>query len=315
MTSKPANLVSYVILCLGAPLVFIGCAGPKRVPPIEADRAFTEATIAARAAFQQNRLDQAAALYEIALRRARALDESSMIGEAAYNLAACRLRLQQHERARPLLTEAGHALARSGPALADVLILQARAAHLAGDDSEARAFIQQLRGDPSAQPTPAQLCQVAIIEGQTACKNQDWVLATDLLRQAREVLGPGAGSLLKAQLAGLAATIALGTRDFRTAAASLDQRAALLREAKQYWALGAALAQAGEAYRELEEYGLAADHLYRAARCAAGWGETASTKRWAQAALAIARQADDALLSELIQGLLLEFAEDNAVED
>lgn len=310
MTHKHIPFGFLVTLCLAMSVVFFGCAGPKRARPTRSDRALAEATAAARTAFGQDRIDQAAALYKVALKRARALDKPSAIGEAAYNLSACLLRLHQYDRARVLLAEARHELARSDSPLADVLILQARAAHLAGDNSEVGAFIHQLREDPRAKPSAVHLCQAAVLEGQIACDDQDWVLATNLLQQAIDLLGLETDNLLQAQLTGLKARIAMGTRDFRTAAESWERQADLLRDAHQYRALSAVLAHAGDARAKLNEHRLAADRLYRAARCAAGWGETASATEWASAALAAARQADDAVLTKLAQSLLTEFSDD-----
>jgi len=307
MTGKYSRISLLITLHLGVSVVFLGCSGPRRTRAVRGDRAFYEATSAARTAFGQERIEQAANLYELALKRARVMDKASAVGEAAYNLSACLLRLHQYDRARVLLVEAGHELARVDSPLADVLILQGRAAHLAGDDSEAEGFIQQLREDSRAEPSAAHLCQAAILEGRIACDNEDWALATDTLRQAIGLLGLNADRLLEAQLAGLKARIAMSRRDFRTAAESWEHQADLLRRAHQYRALSAVLAQAGEARSELKEYRVAADLLYRASRSAAGWGQTASAKKWAQAALVSARQADAPILIELAQSVLSEF--------
>ena len=295
-------------LCLGALAIPFGCAGSQSAKPAKSDRTLEEATVAARAEFEQDRIDQAATFYTLALERARALDRPLAIGDTAYNLAACLLRLHQYDRAKALLAEAGHELARVDAPLADVLLLQARAAQLAGDTPAAEMFMHQLRTDPRSKPSVAHLGQAVILEGRMACARSDWDGATKLLRQTRDILGPDADTLLQAQLVALTGRIAMGTNDFRTAAEAFDRQADLLSHARQYRALSSVLAQAGDAYAASKEHGLAADRLYRAARSAATWGQIESAKKWAVAALAAAHQAEDDAIVYLIESLLSEFA-------
>lgn len=296
-----------VPLYLGAMSLCFGCASPPPAKRAQSDRTLAETTVAARTAFQQDRIEEAATLYTLALKRARALDRPSAIGDAAYNLAACLLRRHEYDRASTLLAEASHELTRDDAPLADVLLLQARTAYLTGDGPTAGTFIHRLRTDSRSQPSASHLGQAAMLEGQMACDRGDWVAATDLLQKARDVLGPGADTLLQAQLAALAGRIAIGTHDLRAAAEAFDRQADLFRDARQYRALSSVLAQAGDARAALNEHGLAADRLYRAARSAAAWDETASAKQWALAALAAARQANDAVIAHLAESLLSEF--------
>ena len=300
----PCSLL--VTLCLGAVGILFGCAGPPPAKQAQSDRTLAETTVAARAAFQQDRLDEAVTLYTLALQRARALDQPSAIGDTAYNLAACLLRRHEYDRASALLAEASHELARDDAPLADVLLLQARTACLAGDGAAAEIFIHRLRTDSRSQPSASHLGQATVLEGRMACDRGDWIAATDLLQKARDVLGPDAETLLQAQLAALAGRVAIGTHDLRAAAKAFDRQADLLRDARQYRALSSVLAQAGDARVDLNEYGPAADRLYRAARNAAAWDETASAEKWALAALAAARQADDAVIVRLAESLLSE---------
>ena len=302
---RPSSLL--LILCLGALAVPFGCANPPSAKPVKGDRVLNEATFAAQTAFQQDRPDEAATFYTLALKRARALDQPSAIGQAAYNLAACLLRLHKYDRARALLAEASYELARDGSPLADVLLLQARAAHLAGDAQAAGIFLHQLRTNSNSKPSAEHSAQAVILEGQMACDRNDWKGARDLLRHARDVLGPNPDPLLRVQLAALDGRLAIGTHDLRAAADAFDRQADLLRYAGQYHALSAVLAQAGDAHAALNEHALAADRFYRAARTAAAWNETKSAKKWALAALTAARQADDAVIVSLAESLLSEF--------
>ena len=119
-------------LCFGVLECICGCGGSPPAKPIHSDRTFTETTIAAHTAFQQGRIDEAATLYKLALKRAHALDQPSTIGDAAYNLAACMIQLRKYDRAKTLLTEAHHELSRVDSPLADILLLQARVTGLHG---------------------------------------------------------------------------------------------------------------------------------------------------------------------------------------
>jgi hypothetical protein len=301
---RPNSLL--VALCLSVLAIPFGCASSPPAKPVKGDRVLNEASVAARSAFQQNRTDEAATFYTLALKRARALDRPSAIGDAAYNLGACLLRLRKYERAQALFAEAHHELARADVSLADVLLLQARAARLNGDAPAAETCMRQLRTDPRSRPSEAHLSQAIILEGQMACDRNDWKDAKDLLSQARDRLDSDAETLMQAQLAALAGRIAAGLHDFRGAADVLDQQADLLRKARQYRALSSVLGQAGDARAALNEHALAADRFYRAARTAAAWSETASAKKWAVAALAAAQRADDAIIAGLAESLLSE---------
>ena len=292
-------------LWLGALGIPFGCTGvpPKERPPV--DRALAEAA-AGRAAFGQDRIEQAVTFYTLALKRARALDRPSAIGDAAYNLAACLLRMRQYDRAGALLAEAKHELARCEAPLADVLLLEARAAHLAGDVAAANASLRQLRTDTRSRPEAAHSVQASILAGQMAGDRGDWAAAKDSLQRARAARGPEPAEMLQARIAALAGRIAMATQDLRAAAGAFDRQADMLRRAGQYRALGAALARAGDAYAALDEHDAAADRLYRAARSAAAWGQAAAAKKWASAALVAARRADNKAIVRLVESLLSE---------
>jgi len=305
---RPSFLIK--ILCLGVLECICGCAGSSSVKLVHGDRTFAEATVTAHTAFQQDRIDEAATLYKLALKRAYALDQPSAIGDAAYNLAACMLRLRKYDRARTLLREARHELARGDSPLADVLLLQAHAAHLAGDVHAADVFIHLLRTDPKSKPLAEHLGQAFILEGNIACERNDWPSAAELLEQARDYLQPDAEASLQAHEAGLAGRIASGTRDHHAAAEAFEKQAELLRRAGHYRAISSAIAKAGEAYIALNEHNLAADFFYRAARNAAAWDDNVRAKEWALVALSAARDTDDTIIAGLVESLLSELTID-----
>jgi tetratricopeptide (TPR) repeat protein len=294
------------ILWLGVWGIPLGCAG---LPPDEGpapDRALAEATAAGRDAFDQDRIEPAVTFYAIALNRARALDQPSAIGDAAYNLAACLLRQSRWDRARALLAEAEFEQTRCGAPLADVLLLEARAAHLAGDVAAAVAALGRLRTDPRSRPTDAHRVQASLLAGQMAGDRADWPSARGSLKRAREILGADPDEMLQARIAALAGRIAMETKNPRVAAEAFDRQADLLRSTGRSRALGAVLARAGEAHAALGRHEVAADRLYCAARCAAAWGRSETARNWANAALAAARRADDDVIVRLVESLLSE---------
>ena len=257
---RPSFLIK--ILCLGVLECICGCAGSPPAKLIHGDRTFTETTTAAHTAFQQSRIDEAATLYKLALKRAHALDQPSAIGDAAYNLAVCMLRLRKYDRAQTLLTEAGHELARIDSPLADILLLQARAAYLVGDIGAADIFIHQLRTDPKSEPLSVHLGQAFILEGHMDYERHDWSVAGELLEQARDYLQPDAEALLQAHEAGLVGRIASGTRDYHAAVEAFEKQAELLRRTGHYRDISTAVAKAGEAYLALNKHNLAAAYFY-----------------------------------------------------
>ena len=283
-----------------------GCAGTPPAKRPGGDRALVEATLDAQAAFKEGRIEQAEALFKRALVRARALDQSLAIGNAAYNRAACLLRLRRYALARTLLAEARYELARADVPLADVLLLQARAAHLAGDAKAASLHVQQLRADGASRPAPRHRVQAALLEGRMACDRGDWPAASASLRRSRAAMKLQADAPLQAHVAELTGRIAMGTGKVRAAAEAFDRQSHLLRRAGWRRALAASLAQAGSAYAAMDEHKPAADRLYRAARSAAAWGEAVSAEKWARAALTAARQAGDPTMVRLVDSLLAE---------
>jgi len=299
-----ALLATLWLVALGAPF---GCAGSPPKERFRGDVALAEASDAGRAAFGQDRIEQAVTFYTLALKRARALDDPAAIGDTAYNLAACHLRLRQYDRARALLGEAGHELARCDAPLADVLLLDARAAHQAGDVAGAGASLRLLRTDAQSRPEAAHNVQASILVGQMAGDRGDWPAARDALKRARQALMPDPDDALQAQLAALAGRIATEEKDLPAAAEAFDRQGDMLRRAGQYRALGAVLARAGETYAALNEHDAAADRLYRAARTAAAWGQAGAAKKWADAALAAARRANNDAVIRLVESLLSEF--------
>ena len=99
--NRPASFMyPAVFFCyLAFFLILTACATatPHNEKPIDVE--FSATMSAGRAAFDLGSIEQALTLYQQALRRARTMDNAAAIGAAAYNLAACRIRLGQLEEA------------------------------------------------------------------------------------------------------------------------------------------------------------------------------------------------------------------------
>ena len=106
MKKQTPPFTSAFWLCgLALYLMLTGCARPAPDTAVKIDSEFSRSMTAGRLAFDQGLIEQAARFYQEALRRAHAMDSAPQIGDAAYNLAACWIRLNQLEKARDLLDE------------------------------------------------------------------------------------------------------------------------------------------------------------------------------------------------------------------
>lgn len=302
-------LVTIICLCFGGGLW--GCVDSQQVKKtLKNDRIYEESSSAARAAFAQNRIKEAINFYTLALKRARAIDQSEAIGNAAYNLAACVLHIKQYDRAQTLLEEANHEFYQSNSSLPDVLLLQARTAYLVGNTQAANSFIYQIKTNPKLKTTADHMAQASILEGQMACDRNDWSSATELLSKAQGYSELNDDSFLQAQLASLTGRIDLGINDLNAAVNAFERQADLLRRSGKYRSLSSALAQIGHVHSALNEHSLAADYLYRAARIAAAWGDTTFAKEWTNEALIAANKAGDSIIARLAESLLSEITND-----
>ena len=77
-----------------------GCGLSQSQPNLPSeDVQFTQASSAAMVAFDNGEVETAAQLYERALARGHAMDDSRLVAEAAYNLAACEITLNRYDAA------------------------------------------------------------------------------------------------------------------------------------------------------------------------------------------------------------------------
>jgi tetratricopeptide (TPR) repeat protein len=249
-------------------LAHVGCATPPSAP--RKDKELSRTSDLARAAFEDGATARAIDLYGKALNRARAMDDATEIGNAAYNLALCHILLGQLDQASALLAEAKAASNRSGSNPADVLLLEATVAQRQGKLEQALSLADQVL---SASPDENDLFQATLLKGTIACQQDDPARARTALAEAdKHHIANAALLAAKERLAG---NIFLLEGNPAEAAAAFDRAAALFQKAKHYRDMALTLRRAGEAYREAGDTQHAEDRLFRAKRSLAAQGEKA----------------------------------------
>jgi len=249
-------------------LTLVGCAAAPTATGPHEDKELSRVSHLARAAFEDGATARAADLYRQALNRALAMDDATAIGNAAYNLALCRIILGQLDQARAVLADAKAAFRRSGSNPADVLLLEATIAQRQGQWDQALSLTDQVL---SASPDESQRFQVALLQGTVACQQGDAARARAALAEADQHHITNAA--LRAARERLAGNIFGWEGNPAEAAAAWDRAAAWFQKAEHYRDMALTLRRAGEAYREAGDTQRAEDRLFRAQRSLAAQGE------------------------------------------
>jgi tetratricopeptide (TPR) repeat protein len=247
-------------------LTLVGCVTSPTAPP--KDQELSRTSNLARVAFEDGATAKAIDLYRKALNRARAMDDATEIGNAAYNLALCHIILGQLDQASASLAEAEAAFKRSGDNPADVLLLEATVAQRQGKLEQALSLADQVL---SASSDESHRFQVALLKGTVACAQDDAARARTAMVEADQ--HHIANAPLLAARERLAGNIFLLEGNPAEAAAAFDRAAALFQKAKHYRDMALTLRRAGEAYREAGDAQHANDRLSRAKRSLAAQGE------------------------------------------
>jgi tetratricopeptide (TPR) repeat protein len=251
-------------------LALIGCATSPTSTAPAGDKELSRIHNLARAAFEHGTTAKAIDLYGKALKRARAIDDATEIGNAAYNLALCHVILGQLDQASAPLAEAKAEFQRSGSNPADVLLLEAKIAQLQGKREQVLVLADQVL---SASPDESHRFQVALLRGTIACQQNDAVRARNELAEAGKIRVTN--PVLLAARERLAGNVFLLQKNPARAAAAFDRTAALFQKANRYRDMALALRRAGEAYREAGDTTRAEDRLLRARSSLAAQGEKA----------------------------------------
>ena len=297
----------FLAFCLGG-LVFYpmltGCVKPAPETAVEIDSEYSRSMTAGRLAFDQGFIEQAARFYQQALRRARAIDSAPQIGDAAYNLAACRIHLNQLEKARDLLDEAKTEISSIDGHIADIQLVEAKVARLQGNSEEALILSDQVLSSPESYPAANLRLQVYLLRGQIACDKDDAALALQELQKAKYIARQVSDLPLQADISELAGRIHLIKNEPVMAAKEFDSETRLLRQAKRYPEMAHALRNAAEAYLSAGNYSLAADRFFRAARSTFAQGQNSAAMQLGHLALSAADKAEDQSVKIRVRALL-----------
>lgn len=311
-----APLLAFLSCLLGAAffVLSVGCSGPKQSGTVPAESELFELMSAGRAAFRKGSVEQAATLYRQALMRARAMDNGLAIGDAAYNLAACRVIQGKYEEARALLAEAKEEISSIHGNLADILLVEAKVARLQGKPDEALGLAEQVLSQRGSRPTDRQRLQVHVLRGHIRCDSGDIGHADSELKQAAAYANRFSSPALRAEVSGLAGRIYLLQEEPAKAAKEFDHQANLLKQATLYREMVTALGSAGEAYMSSGGWRLAADRFYRAARSTFALGDREEAVNLAKKAISAADEAADEKAMVRARALLAEIEDTHASE-
>ena len=129
-------------------LTSVGCGSRQTAPqgpPVDRDLELTNR--AARTAFENGRIQQAANLYRQTLERAYLRDDLSAVIDARYNLAVCLTLLQSDQEALELVVQAREELNRVDQAVpSDILLLEATILYRLGKLPEAWQLTEDILG-------------------------------------------------------------------------------------------------------------------------------------------------------------------------
>lgn len=262
-------------------LALEGCASPPK-PVSPPDAVLAQYISSAQNAFHLGSYERASRFYELALQRARAMDDSLEIGKQAYNLAAALLLAEQPSNALPYLVESESVFTRLRQDRGPVVLLRARALRAAGQVDAAKVEVQKL---VELNTPNAVQCQGWLLYGQLACDAADEKEAARALSRARSLLTNDPA--LRAGVAALAGRLALVKGEGGDAGLEFDKEAEFLRRAGRYRDMAESLQRAGEAYAKAGDINAAGSRYYRAARGWQGLGDPVKALKAMESALAV----------------------------
>ena len=285
-----------LVIALASLFALVSCSSPMVIKPVDPEIGVISS--AAMKAFARGRVEQAARQYARALDRAHIADSAGDICDQAYNLAACLLILGQPNQAQLLLREARAEAYRLGRPEVDILLLEAKAARVAGQSEVALHHVETIL---SAQPPckPGERLQALLIRALVHGDGGKSITAeqAEIRMLALEVSDPA----IQAEVAQLAGRSALLEKEFARAGAAFDREESLLQKAGRFREMAQALVRAGNAYAHASQSPEAADRLHRAARCLFAQGDAVGALRQIEPALDAAKSAkQDELITQIV---------------
>jgi tetratricopeptide (TPR) repeat protein len=284
------------LLMAVAVLTLSGCgssAPRQKGPAVDAD--LERFNRAARQAFDQGRLRQAANFYRRALDRAFLRDDTTAILDAQYNLAVCLMNLQSYEEALVVVQRANTEMTLTDHDRAvDFLLLEATILNQRGDPHEAWQITDQILS-ASTQASSVIKRRTHFLRGLIASGQGE----IDRLRAAITALGQPTELQLRADRQELLGRLATEEQNWNVAVEAFDAAAKLRREALDYRGMVRALVWGGEASEKAGRIREAAIHYLRAGRSAFLQKQFDEAQKWLNRAAQLGTTAgEDKIIEE-----------------
>jgi len=275
-------------------VVSYGCGSQqKAVPGLPVDRDLERINRAARTAFGNGRIPQAADLYRQALEKALLRDDLTAATNARYNLAVCLTWLQSDQEALEQVIQALEELSRAGQPLPnDILLLEATLFYRRDELEKAWQITEDILKS-SGQTSSHLLGKVHFLRGLIASDRSDAVT----LNQEIGALGKPTSAELRADQQELIGNLSLAERDWDKAALAFDEAAALRRQTLDYRGMVKMLAKAGEACEQTGRLVQAARRFLRAGQSAVRQDNQQQARVWLERAIRLAEQGGDEALA------------------
>lgn len=298
--------LSYIeFTCIfGVVVLLSGCMTKSSMAPVPKDPELSRITSLARSAFERGSLKQADKLYLLALKRAYVMDDPLEIGNAFYNLGACRTRVGKYNEALNLMDEAKASLAQINIDITDIMVLEAKLTYMLRDYGEALILADAVLAQKDRVPSEL-AAEVYILKGNIACEKGDVINAREEMERAKNRLHAVQDSSSFAHLAGRIFELENAPA---LAAAEFDHESLLLQKAKRYRAMAVALAHAARAWADSHNWQAASNRFLRAGRSYFGQGLKEKAIEMLDSALAAANRGDDTGTALRIEFLLDEMS-------
>ena len=275
-----------VIILVGG----VGCSSsPTEQSRTEVDEKFERTSRAARTAFDNGRLRQAADLYNQALERAYVLDDVNAIVDSQYNLAVCLVRLHDYDQALEQVSQSRTELTRAGRSMpVDILLLEATVVYRMGKLDDAWQLTDTIILDPSRLSEAIQ-SKTHFLRGLIAAEWDD----IKQLRQEIVSMGTPFAMGLRADREELVGRLAMAQSNWNEAIEAFDKTAEFRRDDFDYSEMVNGLALAAWACEQAGKLSDASKRYLRAGRSAARQGESREALNWLSRAEKLAGEAGD----------------------
>lgn len=289
-----AKRLNWVIVAI-ALLASVGCGSRHTVPqgaPVDKD--LERSNRAARTAFENGRIQQAAGLYRQSLAQAYLRDDLAAAVDAKYNLAVCLTLLESDPEALSLVVQAREELLRADQSVpGDILLLEATVRYRLGQLQEAWQLTENIL--QATDPIPAAVTsKTRFLRGLIAYDRGD----LPKLKEEIAALAGSTSAVIVADRQELIGHLALSERGWDEAIRVFDEVAAIRREILDYRGMVKALAKAGEACERAGRGAAASRRYLRAGQSTALQGNLDQAQIWLARAVQLADQVGDETLAQ-----------------